>query len=489
MGRSYLIVIACQAVAAAATLAGLRWLATYVDPETFGRYSLYQSVVAAAALFLVSWPNAALLRFGREEWTQHGRVGATLGARAALYTVCAAVAIALAWMFDPWIRAFLDVEGSPFVWVATGVVVIPATELAIYANQAIGRTEVYGYSPAITRLGFLLGLALIPLAVDQANWTYLAGWLLGSTAAAGVFALVTMPLATWSGFGVRVRTVTTLLKYSWALPFGAISTYVVNWIDSWVIRDVRGVGAVGVYNWAYQTTAIASLAFAPIAVILTPRVIDARLKDDRAKIKRYVDSILTSAIALAAGVLIALVLVFPGLHWMAASSYAAAYSVILILLSALPFQLIAYLVTPLANAYERLLPRIVVVSVAIATINTVGDLVLVPRLGINGAAIATLTAFLVGSLLLVVVIRSAGIEFAPVWRYAIPAFILLPGVAALHWAGPRVGALVIGGLAAGSVLALGIRRLRASRTRAVIGTGSAFSAWWNALTLSDLPNC
>ena len=68
LGSSYVTVLVCQAVAAAATLASLRWLAQYVDPETFGRYALYQSVVSAGALLLVSWPNAALLRFGREEW-------------------------------------------------------------------------------------------------------------------------------------------------------------------------------------------------------------------------------------------------------------------------------------------------------------------------------------------------------------------------------------------------------------------------------------
>ena len=70
MGRSYLTVIVCQCIAAVATIATLRWLAVYVDPDTFGQYALFQSVVSAAALFFVSWPNAALLRFGREEWVR-----------------------------------------------------------------------------------------------------------------------------------------------------------------------------------------------------------------------------------------------------------------------------------------------------------------------------------------------------------------------------------------------------------------------------------
>ena len=356
LGRSYLIVLTCQGLAAVAALASLRWLATYVDPETFGRYSLYQSVVAAGALFLVSWPNAALLRFGREEWTRHGRIGDTLGARALLFVATTSFAVAVAWAFDLQLRAFLHVDHSPFIWVAVGVVVVPAAELAIYVNQAIGRTEVYGYSPLITRIGFFAGIALIPFLQAKPDWTYLASWLLGPTVAAAIFALATMPRTSFSGFTVSSPSVLTLLRYSWTLPFAAVSTYVVNWIDSWVIRDFRGVGSVGVYNWAYQTTAIAALAFAPLAVVLTPRVIDARLKDDPARIKRYVDAILPAATAMAIVVAVIFMFAFPLFNLIATPSYAPAYLVILILLAALPFQLIAYLVTPLANAYERLLP-------------------------------------------------------------------------------------------------------------------------------------
>jgi len=443
LGRSYFIVIACQGLAAAAALASLHWLATYVDPETFGRYSLYQSAVAAGALFLVSWPNAALLRFGREEWTQHGRIGSTFGARALLFVTTTSIAVVVARIFDPQLRTLLRVDHSPFLWVALGIIVLPATELAIYANQAVGRTEAYGFSPLITRAGFLVGIVIIPFLHAKPDWTYLAWWLIGPTAAAGAVALGTMPRASLSGFAVSAPTVVLLIKYSWTLPFAALSTYVVNWIDSWVIRGVRGVGPVGIYNWAYQTTAIASLAFAPLAVVLTPRVIDARVKNDSASIKRYVDAILPAATAMAIVVAVMFMFVFPVFKLVAAPSYAPAYLVILILLAALPFQLIAYLVTPLANAYERLLPRIVLVSVCIAAINTVGDLILVRLLGIAGAAIATSAAFMVGGLLMIVVIRAEGVPFAPLWHYTLPALIVLPGAVSLYAAGPLRGAAMI----------------------------------------------
>ena len=482
MGRSYLTVVVCQAVAAIAAIAALRWLATYVDPETFGQYALFQSVVSAAALFFVSWPNSALLRFGREEWVRDGRLGVTFAARALLFAGCTLIAVALAWLFDSRLRVFLHVEHSPFMWIAMAIVVVPAAELAIYLNQAVGRTEVYGYSPVITRVGFLVGVAVIPVLALRPSWTYLAACMVASTAAAAAFSFAIMPKASWSGFRATSPTVLALLRYSWTLPFAAVSTYVVSWIDMWVIRAVRGVGSVGVYGWAYQITAIAGLAFAPIAVVLTPRVIDARLRHDDVRIRRYVDSILPAATALAAIIGVLLVFVFPALQSIASPAYAPAYSVILILLAALPFQLIAYLVTPLANAYERLLPRIVLVSAAIAAVNTTGDLLLVPLLGISGAAVATTAAFIFGGLLLIVVIRAEGLPFAPLWRYSIPAAIVLPAVLILCWAGPGRGAIVIAAITIAWLASAAYRSRPSgagpsagSRFRTVVALGSALT--------------
>jgi O-antigen/teichoic acid export membrane protein len=429
IGRSYFTVIACQVAAAVAAVAALRWIAVHVSPEILGRYTLYQSVISAGGLFLISWPNAALLRFGREEWTSQGRLGTTIGARLTLFVVTAAVALMLAWVIDPWLRRFISVSASPFPWVALGLIVMPVGELAVYASQAVGRTSVYGYSPLIIRVGFLSGVLMIPFVGQTVDWTYLAGWFIGASAAAALFVVGTLPSRVWSGLTIDRSTIVTLVRFSWTLPFAGVSAYVVNWIDSWVIREMRGVAVVGVYNWAYQITTVAGLAFAPIAVVLTPRVIDARLRDDPAAIQRYADAILPAAMLLTAAVAIVLVGVRPALQALGAPEYNAAYPVLLILLGMLPIQLITYLVTPITNALESLLPRVVLVSIAIAAINTVGDLLLVPRLGIAGAAIATVSAITTGTLLLVVLIRREGVAFNSTWYYALPLAALAPLVA------------------------------------------------------------
>ena len=442
IGRAYSIVAVCQALAAAASLLALRWLAAYVSPQAFGRYALYQSVVAAGGLFLVSWPNAALLRFGREEWNRRRRVGVTLAARLFLFGVSAVLAIVMAWMFDTNLRMLLGVDRSPLLWLAAGLIVMPAAEMFIYMNQTVGHTEVYGYSPLVVKCTFLVFIALIPVFGVNPTWQYLAGGIISATALAATMTSLMLPAEAWRGFRVESTALTLLLRYSWSLPLAALSTYVVNWVDSWVIRAFKGIGPVGVYNWAYQATAIAGLAFAPLAVVLTPRVIDARLSRDDERLARYIGAILPAALIVAFAVDGVLAVLFPLLQVAAGPAYRSAYAVIVILLSALPFQVLGYLVTPVANAVERLIPRFVMVGVVVAAVNAIGDLLLIPTIGINGAAISSACAFTVGGLLQVFVVRSAVDGFRPLWRYIAPAVVTAPALCGLLLLGPSIGAAV-----------------------------------------------
>jgi len=264
-----------------------------------------------------------------------------------------------------------------------------------------------------------------------------------------------------------------------------MSVYVVNWVDGWVIREFRGVGPVGVYNWAYQTTAIASLACSPIAAILTPRVIDARVNDDRQRLDRYARAILPVTTIASAAIAVGMTCVYPILTVVGSSGYAGAYPIILLLVAALPFQLLGYLVTPLGNAYEALLPRFVFVGAAVALFNTVGDLALVPRIGVAGAAVSTASAFALGGLLQTAVVRGCA-KFAPLWHYTAPAWILIPTVIVLLSAGPRTGGLVIVTAATVAAGICSLNRHFNGRFRPASSTLGELTRLPRALTLSDM---
>ncbi|MBI2321373.1 MAG: oligosaccharide flippase family protein, partial [Chloroflexi bacterium] len=370
------------------------WLVSlHVSPEAFGRCSLYLAALGAAAMLLVNWPNAALLRYGREEWVQRQRVGETLAARGLLYAAGVIATIGLAWLLDPLLRAYLSIATSPFWWLVLGIVLMPVVEMAIYAHQAVGRRLPYGYAPLVSRVTFLAAVALIPVAGIRAEWDYLAaamaaGWLLSAT-----LVILTFPRDAWCGLRPTRAALRRILGYSWAIPLGALAAYTVNWVDAWVIRIYLGPEAVGIYTWAYQITAIGGLAFAPLGALLIPSMVDAHVAGDLRRLSRHGQRSLRLVVLVGALGTIVLAVVYPLLSSLAGPGYRGSYPVILLLLAAIPFQLLGYLMNPLMAPFESLVPKGMLMNAGLAVANVIGDLVLVPLVGITGAAIATWGVF------------------------------------------------------------------------------------------------
>lgn len=444
MVTDYLKVLILQAGATTAAFLGSWLVSLHVSPDAFGRYSLYLAILGAATMLLVSWPNAALLRYGREEWVQHQRMGETLAARALLYAASVCGALILAWLLDPLLQAYLTIRASPFWWVALGIVLMPLVELAVYAHQAVGSRLPYGYVPLVGRTTFLVAIALIPLRGNEAEWEYLAasmafGWLLSA-----VLTVATFPRRAWSRFRLTSDRLRRVLRYSWAIPLGALAAYTVNWVDAWVIQAYLGPEAVGIYTWSYQVTAMGGLAFAPLSAMLIPSMVDAHVVGDLQRLSRHGQRSLRLVVLVSIGGTVLLAAVYPILSTVAGPSYRAGYLVMLLLLSAIPFQLLGYLMSPVMAPFEALVPKGMLVNVGLALANVVGDLLLVPVVGITGAALATWAVFaLSGVLQMCLVTRYVrGLDFPSIPSFVVGSLVMSAGGLLLWAVGPLWGAVL-----------------------------------------------
>lgn len=415
-----------------------------VMPDVYGQYSLYLSIVGFASMLFIGWPNAAILRYGREEWNQRQSLGEILATRFLLYFAGVIVALLLAASLNSLTARLMNTAGSQFFLIAFGIILIPLSEIGIYANQATGRSLPWGLSPFISQMIFLTGIFFISLMSVNAGVKYLASWFLAGSVMSAAAVFVMLPKTAWSYFRPSMTAMRNILHYSWALPFGAIASYTVNWVDAWVIRAYMDTYNVGIYTWAYQITAIGGLAFAPLSAILTPSMIDARLSGNTKLLSRHGHVSLSITVLTGIAGLLLLVMVYPVLSIAAGSQYMKAYMVILILLSSIPFHLLGYLVTPILCAYEFLIPKTVFVSIGIAIANIIGDLLLVPLIGINGAALATWTVFFISGILQVyLIIRFVpNLKFPTLLRFSIGSLIMSCGVLSLWLAGPLVGAVL-----------------------------------------------
>lgn len=303
--------------------------------------------------------------------------------------------------------------------------------LSLY--RATERLKLRSVVELVVTLGELVGICAV---------IALGGGLLGAlvfmAAWEGVFAVAivahTVRLTGWA----RPRLAVGREIFAYALPLlpAVLSVWVLDRVDRLVIGVYLGPGAVGIYSAVYAVAGMLMLAQAPFQMTLMPRV--ARLWDSEPEtVRRYISLsnrvFLTFAIPFSFG---CAVLARPLLAWLANAEIAAGSGVNTLILSlGITLWGVGIMQTQVFHGARR--PGVIGVVTLFASILNLGlNLVLVPRMGITGAALATLVAYACVSAAFYRLGRSLlVIDFYP--RYLAKCVAASLGMSAVVW---RMGA-------------------------------------------------
>jgi O-antigen/teichoic acid export membrane protein len=423
-------IVGLQGLAGATALATAMAAAALVPPATFGAYGLMLSVVQAAYGIGFAWLNHALFRYAREEYAARGTVTGTLwpvlAGHALLLVGAAACVFTLATPLSVW----LTLPGSALGWCLAGLAALVVFEALTYAAQAGGHFRGYGLGQVMTKAGPLLAVLAI-LVLPAGGAIALFAGALGGWIAALVLTAAAVPRAIAPPVSPR-----PLLAYGWRLPFGTAAGVLATWLGVWFVRGHLGVAEAGLYAWANTLFGLVAALLLPLSAVLAPGMVDLRLAGRRDAIARQVRG--TLAVALLAAALAPLGLALLRLlGGVVPDAYAPALPVLVILCGAAPAQLLAYALNPLLMAHEELVGRGVAANVVIAALIAAGNAVLVPLVGMNGAALATLSALWIAGLLWLGIASTLLPDRQGLWRpwlaMAVPVLAVVVAVALLPW--------------------------------------------------------
>ena len=224
-------------------------VAFYFSPEEFGTYSLVFSVIQISCAAVLSWPNQAFLRFGRETFRSTGSLGGPLGARLVIHAVLLTIMIALLLIFFEQFATHIDVSRKDFFWFfLISILVLPASDIGLLAAQACGKFRAYGMAPVLQR-ALQLGTVLFVIIGLSPTWQLLLGFsILGYLASA---------FLTWRDIPgevlqpkISIPEISRMLRYAWALPLATLGAFLLQWMDLWFIRAYMDIATVGHYSWA-----------------------------------------------------------------------------------------------------------------------------------------------------------------------------------------------------------------------------------------------
>ncbi len=436
-------------------------LTRILDPTEYGVVTaglVIQAVLVNIACF--GLPVAVTRTWFRGAGPPAGRALIGLTAAGAL-----AVGV-LAYLTGPlWSAVFVGVDWGTVLKLAV-VSAVPAATLlsAQVALQATASVRAWLVSAAFATAGAqLLGLALAAAAGGAG--AYMAGITIGYALATG-FA--------WSAAGFDLRALRPSAGGR-ALVCGALavalptipqglSMYLLSAADRIIVERIEGLPAAGAYYVAYAIGSLAIFLVAGLNRAWQPAIFGAEERGRWSFVAGSAVEILrvvaVAAAALAIGAPVALAVFAPGDYDVSGLGTVSA----LVAVSALPY--LAY--TAIANLiiWRGRTAVLAIVTPLCVVLNIVLCVVLIPPLGLDGAALATVLAYLALGLLLYWSSRS--IDQVP-WDAGRLAAVALPALAglALALALPDDGAWLALRGALGTALALvALTLLTAERRRA-----------------------
>jgi len=242
------------------------------------------------------------------------------------------------------------------------------------------------------------------------------------------------------------------------LRFGLPSTprsaifWIITFSDRYIISYFMGVTATGIYSAAYALAGYASFVLAPLRVILFPTVSksydEKNLEETRSYLKYSLRYFLMIAIPSAFGLSI---LAKPILQILTTPEFVPGYTIVpFIALGTVLYGIYVIGSYPITLAYKT---ELITALLGIAAALNIGfNIILIPRMGILGAAVATLIAYGVLGILILIISRRY-LKFDLSVPFMLKGIFSSAVMALCIWLiHPESIALVIGSIFAGALI-------------------------------------
>ncbi len=425
-----------------------------LGPQGYGILALAFSIAQVAFVCAINWASNAMVRFGRAEIIVEGSMRRTFWACTLLIAGCCIIALASLALLRGLVARYIGIPERALWIVLAMILAIVLSNQTLLLLQAHGRMRRYAMTSASERIIYiilLLASALLWPSMDAVAIFLLTVLCKLLQTLLGVSGL---PLRGLFPVTLHRPTLERILRYSWPMVFAFSGGYVVDWIDLYVIRAYLPLSDVGTYQVAYQGMLSLSGLLMVLSTLAFPIITGLRVQDRQEAVRRYVTRF-TPQVTVTWGLILALVSGFSPavIPLLFGQQFIGAIRPFKILLMGIAFQSISVMYSPILASYD-LTKQSTGIVIFMGLVNLAGDLVLVPRLGIAGAAVATAFSYVLSSTLYLVV-GNRRLDIAS----PMPLLCPLPGLLALG------GNLLTDSVSVGILLFLGTASLTVSFAR------------------------
>lgn len=393
--HNYLHIILGKAIGSSGIgFISLLLLVRILKPEGYGSYALFTSVASIIAILSI-WTSASIVRFGREEFITEGSVRKTFWANYWILLPAFALCFLLIVIFRARLSQYIGISQSYYYLIFAYILFSNLSLNIPVAFQAMGKMKHFSYLPLAFSSSFLVALSVIyfksfPVPMELVIGLLIFGHLLVAIIGLWLLRKDITPIC------FPREWIKRCFFYSWPLAFGSMAGLVVRNVDQIVIRMFMALAFVGIYNLAYQLQNYLLMIPLLSVGLMFPLMTSLVVTKEEAKIGQYIE-VYAPQITFFWALIVSLFLVFaPEIFLLFSADYAGASFVFSILLMCIAFRIFLIIESPAFSSYG-LIKQGTSINVAIGVINLGLDFLLIPRMGISGAAVATTIAFVSGT--------------------------------------------------------------------------------------------
>jgi O-antigen/teichoic acid export membrane protein len=212
-----------------------------------------------------------------------------------------------------------------------------------------------------------------------------------------IFMFLLKSLLLASQINISLPSLILMKKYMlFSFPFvpAILSTWTYNLSDRYVIGYFLDMGFVGIYSAAYNIGSMVTLCYAPISIVLMPTISKLYKEDKKEEIKNHIDHLSKLYFIIAIPALFGLTALSKSLLLtLTTSEFMSGFIIIPIVSLATIFFNYGSIKSNILVLHKRT-KQFALVSIFSALLNIVVNLILVPAIGIVGAALSTLATFM-----------------------------------------------------------------------------------------------
>lgn len=371
-------------------------LGRILGPEKFGQWTLLLAAATILHTVFINWTHAITIRFGCEEWAQKKSLQQTLITRLPLLVTGFLMAAIILYFPINWFNKLYTFDATLKWLVFFILLMLWLTFEAQSYLQAKGLLSLQAIITTATSAFSIVILLLSYFILKNDNLLFI------------IVTLTLLKLSIWlstlliqlkkSSFRLALpetKQIKIALQYSWPIFPSLTLGYISDWGDHIIISWFCTMEDVGIWGSSYQMMlGIISLNSIFVTVLL-PWLIT-KYKAHEGVSQFYIDSVVPIILSFWLLALIIIITFFPIIFVLImGNEFKEGQTVLLILSIGILTNAFSSLYGILFNLQNRL-KKALVYNFVIAITNFSLSLLLIPFLGIKGAAIGTCVSYLVG---------------------------------------------------------------------------------------------